>query len=513
MPIISFEKHKTLIPLYEELSLDNILEAGKKISKYLNKKTQFEYFVYPELERFQSDEIKGFGLRLYANKGSNSVRFNFKNSSPDLYGVSSVTLWIRNQKFNINFNKESSFAQTLPVLADFINDPTSSVLYTPPEGDNPDKIEEAIIRTNMLYEMIDGQQMTIGVIDMLTQPEFSKSKVYKAYRSPGYKIINALVNRYPNLIEKQGTKYMFSGSDADIAEMKAEVEDIMDDAGVKIGRVTRGAPKETYATDDDVLELEENKERLTFEEQLSDMGNLLKLTISGASNACFIAGRGGVGKTYSAEKILDEGGLSDGDGYFLNKGSISAAGLYASLFEHKDTILVFDDADDVFKDQTSRNLLKGATDTSPVRKLNWNKMGSNVVDPDEMSDAEILDSGKIPKYFNFTGKIIFISNLKMDQLDPDGALRTRGFMISIDPTDEEVYDFMDKIVDNMKLKPGLYLSLEDRKYVVKLLREGTSKQTANLRKLKRGLNMLAGARKAGVNVADKELERMISLYA
>ncbi len=39
-------------------------------------------------------------------------------------------------------------------------------------------------------------------------------------------------------------------------------------------------------------------------------------------------------------------------------------------------------------------------------------------------DGEESDYGDtLPRYFDFTGKIIFISNLPLDKLDPDGALR------------------------------------------------------------------------------------------
>ena len=101
----------------------------------------------------------------------------------------------------------------------------------------------------------------------------------------------------------------------------------------------------------------------------------------------------------------------------------------------------------------------------------------------------------------------------MNKLDPDGALRTRAFIIDIDPTEGEIYDFMDKIVGKISLEEGLTLDLTERKRVVDLLRKGKSKQSSNLRKLSRGLNMAAGALKAGVAVADKELARMIEIYA
>jgi hypothetical protein len=141
-------------------------------------------------------------------------------------------------------------------------------------------------------------------------------------------------------------------------------------------------------------------------------------------------------------------------------------------------------------------------------------MGKNVVDPeDDMTDDEILDQGLIPRYFEFTGKIIFISNLNLDKLDPDGALRTRAFIINIDPTETEIYDFMEKIVDGMELEDGLKLDSKSRLHVVDLLRKGKSKQSANLRKLSRGLNMAAGALAAGVAVSDDDLKRMIETYA
>jgi hypothetical protein len=237
------------------------------------------------------------------------------------------------------------------------------------------------------------------------------------------------------------------------------------------------------------------------------------MTVSGASNALFVAGRGGVGKTYTTEKILGQMGLTDGKGYFKNTGSASAAGIYSLLFKYKNDIVFFDDSDDALGDQEARNIFKAATDTKKIRKLVWNKMGKNIVDPDEMTDDEILDAGLIPRFFEFTGKIIFISNLPLQKLDPDGALRTRAFVVNIDPTIMEIYDFMDKIVDKIPLEEGLQLDLKARKHVVELLRKSTSKQAPSLRKLSRGLNMAAGAIAAGVTVSDEELRRMIQTYA
>jgi len=96
-----------------------------------------------------------------------------------------------------------------------------------------------------------------------------------------------------------------------------------------------------------------------------------------------------------------------------------------------------------------------------------------------------------PSFFEFTGKIIFISNLDTDKLDPDGALRTRGILLDIDPTDEEVYDLMEKIVDTFEISEGLSLSHDERVEVVQVLKDNPSK-SPNFRTLSRGLNMRAG---------------------
>jgi hypothetical protein len=69
---------------------------------------------------------------------------------------------------------------------------------------------------------------------------------------------------------------------------------------------------------------------------------------------------------------------------------------------------------------------------------------------------------------------------------------------------------MEEICDKVPLQSGLSLSHKDRLKVISILRQGKSKQTANLRKLSRGLNMYAAG---GANLNDEELIRMISTYA
>lgn len=506
--------------LAEAISTSSADKAAFLIAKYLKKKTGMIFFRFPGLEVFKNTKGKGFGLRFYTNKKNRSVRFNWiSTSTVGMVGLHSIDYWdgVNDTPWHIEFDKEVSLVKTLPIVASIVSNvkPELGTFYTLPDG-VPLEEADVVSESAMILEAKGGtsvEDMLDSILDMIAMPNFSKGKVYSSYKGAGMKIFDQLEMMYPSLIVKSGTKYSWDGSPKDLQTIKKNKGKVLAAIGSIEAKVTKGSSNETYEPAGNIEQIESNRERLSFEKQLLDLENLVKLTINSAANALFVSGKGGVGKTHTTEKILASMGLRDGGGYFKNTGSASAAGMYSLLFRYKNDIVFFDDSDDALKDQESRNLLKAATDTKKIRKLVWNKMGKNVVDGDEMTDEEILDQGLIPRFFEFTGKVIFISNLELDKLDPDGALRTRAFIINIDPTEVEIYDFMEKIVGDIELEDGLKLDLKARKHVVDLLRKGKSKQSANLRKLSRGLNMSAGAIAAGVEVSDYDLQRMIETYA
>lgn len=198
------------------------------------------------------------------------------------------------------------------------------------------------------------------------------------------------------------------------------------------------------------------------------------------------------GKTQTVEDTLAREGLLDGAGYFKNTGTASAIGIYSLLFRHRKEIILFDDSDGALGDQDARNLIKAATDTKKVRKLVWNKKSGNMIDP-EVEDIDDLpeDDDRIPRYFNFEGRIIFISNLPLDKLDPDKALRTRAFVISINPTPEELLERMGEILYTIKLEDGLSLSKRERDNVFEVVKTGKRMADVSLRTLVRALNLAA----------------------
>lgn len=141
---------------------------------------------------------------------------------------------------------------------------------------------------------------------------------------------------------------------------------------------------------------------------------LRQMTIAvkaGDVRAMIVSGPPGVGKSYGVEEVLSKDDLFDQlagrePKYEIVKGSLSALGLYAKLYEYSDekNVIVFDDADNIFYDQLSLNLLKAALDTNSKRFISWN------------SDSRMLRMEGIPDRFEFKGAIIFITNIKFSHV-------------------------------------------------------------------------------------------------
>lgn len=140
-------------------------------------------------------------------------------------------------------------------------------------------------------------------------------------------------------------------------------------------------------------------------EVLTDMTKAVK---AGSVRAMIVSGPPGVGKSHGVESVLEKLGTADTlaerkPKYEIVKGgSLTALGLYRKLYEFSErgNVIVFDDADDIFFDDTCLNLLKGALDTSAKRWISWN------------TDSRLLRTEDIPDRFEFRAGAIFITNIK-----------------------------------------------------------------------------------------------------
>jgi hypothetical protein len=156
--------------------------------------------------------------------------------------------------------------------------------------------------------------------------------------------------------------------------------------------------------------------------------SVVSMVAQGVQASAVITGEGGLGKTFTVLKTLTEAGMQDlndadigatGRNCFIQiKGFSTAKNLYRTLYENNDAVIVFDDCDSILKCPVSVNILKGALDSYDRRIITWG--------------AESRGDDELPKSFEFTGRIIFISNLNQNKIDQ--AIRSRSMLIDLSMT-------------------------------------------------------------------------------
>ena len=130
--------------------------------------------------------------------------------------------------------------------------------------------------------------------------------------------------------------------------------------------------------------------------------------ITGDARAVIVSGPAGLGKSHTVESKLAAWGKEDTN-YRIVKGYVRATGLFKLLYQNrmKGQVLVFDDTDYIFKDETALGLLKAVCDSGKRRIVSY--MTEGVMIDDETAE-------RIPKQFEFNGTIIFISNKDFDEM-------------------------------------------------------------------------------------------------
>lgn len=491
--------------LYEGIRTADFAKAVGAIVQYLEKQLGTLY-KYPEVEHYSGSQGRGVGLRYFLQDGS-SIRFNWTSTAASSK-LDSISLWDGSTK-HPNYQirgigdvplGQLSLAKILPTLAATIKNPKIGEveLSTQESTEVLDELDKALLE-GVLQE--DAYDDVVDAIEMGPVSGYTFSKMGRNQERIFKQILTAHKDSFETKADGAGRmKYTFIGEPGEF-DRESIVGAVVGGQAQKarLGLTVTAGGNEDITTDGETNAMKmypAAPARIPYEEQLDDMKTIIGAVAKGASNFCIILGAGGLGKTHTVEETLGELGLEDGNGYFKNTSSGSAVGLYKTLFMNRTGIVVLDDCDTIVATQEGRNLLKAALDTKKKRKLTWSKVGSWLFDPkNEEEMAKAMDSIAVgeepemfPKYFDFEGRVIMISNLPADTLDPDGALATRGFIITLNPTTAEVFAFMRKIAPKIPVE-GRTLTHEERMEVVDMIEKQPG--TANIRKLVRGLNMCA----------------------
>ena len=195
-------------------------------------------------------------------------------------------------------------------------------------------------------------------------------------------------------------------------------------------------------------------------ERFNFLDQMVTMVAGGSMPSVVITGEGGLGKSYTVMKALEASGLTNitdmaafqvgskilpSKSFTIVKGFSTAKGLYRTLFENNGMTIVFDDCDSVLKDDVARNLLKGALDSYSKRYISWM--------------AEIRDVD-LPRSFEFTGKVIFVSNMPMNKIDQ--AIRTRCMCVDLSMTESQKIERMEVIAQSMEFLPEIDTTVKQK---------------------------------------------------
>ena len=199
---------------------------------------------------------------------------------------------------------------------------------------------------------------------------------------------------------------------------------------------------------------ESKAEQFNINERFEFVENLVEMIATGLTPSAVITGEGGLGKTYTVNKTLVAQGLKDltdagalevgstvnrRNSFTSVKGYSTPKGLYRTLYENKDSVVVFDDCDSILKDPVALNLLKSALDSYGKRIISWN------------AEAGFGRDDELPRSFEFKGRVIFISNLSQDKIDQ--AIRSRSMMVDLSMTEDQKIERMEVIAASDEFLP------------------------------------------------------------
>lgn len=191
--------------------------------------------------------------------------------------------------------------------------------------------------------------------------------------------------------------------------------------------------------------------RFTINQRFGFVSDMVMMLARGDQASVVVTGPGGLGKSFTVTKALTDIGMTDVSlvddfavGSTLNskksfrviKGYSTPKGLYRTLYENREGVIVFDDCDSVLKDPTSLNLLKGALDSYSRRIISWRA---------DMRDEEL------PTSFEFKGRVVFISNLSSTQIDQ--AIITRSMAVDLTMTNDQKVERMRHLLDSGEFMP------------------------------------------------------------
>ncbi len=209
---------------------------------------------------------------------------------------------------------------------------------------------------------------------------------------------------------------------------------------------------------DDLAPEKRVEDEFSINERFNIMADYVDMVARKQLASAVITGEGGLGKSHTVMKTIRSAKLRDvsemeiGEkyngqaGYVVVKGYSTAKGLYRTLYENRNQVIIFDDCDSILRDPNAVNVLKAALDSYDTRIVSWN--------------AESFGGGDdLPSRFEFEGGVIFISNMPKEKIPQ--AVRSRALCADVCMTRAEVVERMRAIVKSDEFMPEFDADMKD----------------------------------------------------
>jgi hypothetical protein len=193
-----------------------------------------------------------------------------------------------------------------------------------------------------------------------------------------------------------------------------------------------------------------SESKFTINQRFGFLSDMVTMLAKGDQASVVVTGPGGLGKSHTVSaalasagmkdlSVLDEVGVGENvpdNAFRVVKGYSTPKGLYRTLYENRNSVVVFDDCDSVLKDPVSLNLLKAALDSYSKRIISWR--------------ADFKDE-ELPNVFEFKGRVVFISNLNSESLDQ--AIISRSLAVDLSMTAEQKVERMRHLLNDADFMP------------------------------------------------------------
>lgn len=405
-------KSELIIEAFTTKSLHAAVESIKNV---LQRQLGVVLYPYEGVDQFICKYGTFFGAKFFIGTTTQAIRFNFERSGSS-NEVVSVDVWdATSGKFPVaNIPTQGvSIVKIIPVIVDAIRNPHAAIGKT--------------VEPSALSESVE-----VAGHEYATKADAIKDLLTKGY--PAKEIANltgAAVSQIYGIRSKLASTD--SNPDKQYAKIRPGTEEQSADPEVEQGNKTLAGTQ--YADPETIFD---------------DLQDLLDLVISGAQPSLLVTGMAGIGKTASVLQALSK--HKSQDEFKIIKGFSTPFGLYQTLFQNRTKMVVFDDCDSVFRDPNARNILKAALDSYDKRTVSWpsrNTFSPEGMTPEEI-DAKVDEDEKLPNEFDFEGQVVFISNLRKDQIEP--AILSRTMAIDITLRAKDVFLRMETILSKLDPK-------------------------------------------------------------